>query len=138
MEEGIMGLAAQIVAAHVARNSLAAEQLPGLIREVYRMLVTVQAGPVTEPKPQPAVAVRKSVAGDHIVCLDCGQSFRMLKRHLLADHSLTTADYRQKWSLPATYPMVAPEYAAERSKLAKASGLGRRPEEMPKKKSKKK
>jgi predicted transcriptional regulator len=119
-------LTAQIVSAHVATNDVAVDQLPGLIRNVHQALATagqVSAEPV---RAQPAVAANKSVFADHILCLDCGQSFKMLKRHLSTDHQMTPDEYRAKWDLPPSYPMVAAEYAATRSKLAKDNGLGRK------------
>jgi predicted transcriptional regulator len=102
------------------------DQLPGLIRNVHQALATagqVSAEPVRAP---PAVAANKSVFADHILCLDCGQSFKMLKRHLSTDHQMTPDEYRAKWDLPPSYPMVAADYAATRSKLAKDNGLGRK------------
>ena len=135
MENEIISLTTRIVSAHIAANNISAGELPGLIRSVHQALAT--AGQ-TSPEPQraePAVAVKKSVFADHILCLDCGGSFKMLKRHISADHRMTPDEYRTKWNLPASYPMVAPEYAASRSKMAKASGLGRKKEapEPPKK-----
>src|ERR1700722_9873820 len=90
------------------------------------MLATVDQVPVDPIKVEPAVAVKKSVFADHILCLDCGQSFKMLKRHLSTDHQMTPDQYRLKWNLPPSYPMVAADYAATRSQLAMASGLGRK------------
>jgi predicted transcriptional regulator len=126
VEHQIITLTADIVSAHVANNDVAVNQLAGLIREVHRMLATVEQVPVDPIKAEPAVAVKKSVFADHILCLDCGQGFKMLKRHLSTDHQMTPEQYRAKWDLPPTYPMVAAEYAATRSKLAKDAGLGRR------------
>jgi predicted transcriptional regulator len=126
VEDQIIGLTAQIVSAHVATNDVAVDQLPGLIRNVHQALATagqVSAEPV---RAQPAVAAKKSVFADHILCLDCGQSFKMLKRHLSTDHQMTPDEYRGKWDLPPSYPMVAADYAATRSKLAKDNGLGRK------------
>jgi predicted transcriptional regulator len=128
LENEIIGLTAQIVSAHVAANDVSLDQLPALIRSVHQTLVSVAQASVEPIKPEPAVALKKSVFADHILCLDCGQSFKMLKRHLSADHQMTPDQYRTKWGLPPSYPMVAPEYAAARSKLALASGLGRKPE----------
>lgn len=126
MEDQVISLTAQIVSAHVATNDVAVDQLPGLIRNVHQALATagqVSAEPV---RAQPAVAAKKSVFADHILCLDCGQSFKMLKRHISTDHQLTPDEYRTKWDLPPSYPMVAADYAATRSKLAKDNGLGRK------------
>jgi predicted transcriptional regulator len=126
VEHQFRSLTAQIVSAHVANNNVAVDQLAGLIREVYQMLATVEQVPVDPIKAEPAVEVKKSVFADHILCLDCGQSFKMLKRHISTDHQMTPDEYRAKWDLPPTYPMVAAEYAATRSNLAKDSGLGRK------------
>jgi predicted transcriptional regulator len=136
VEDEIVSLTARIVSAHIANNNVPVDQLPGLIRDVHQALATVgQTAP--EPiKAEPAVDVKKSVFPDHLVCLECGQSLKMLKRHLATDHYMTPEEYRAKWGLPHTYPMVAPEYAATRSKLALASGLGRKveaPQPRPKK-----
>jgi predicted transcriptional regulator len=126
MEEQIMDLTAQIVSAHVANNGVAVQQLPEFIRAVYQTLATVVQAPVEPIKAEPAVSVRKSLFPDHIVCLDCGATYTMLKRHIRTDHELTPDQYRLKWQLPHDYPMVSAEYAATRSQLAKDSGLGRK------------
>jgi predicted transcriptional regulator len=126
VEDRIISLAAQIVSAHVANNDVAVQQLPAFIREVHRALATVGQAVLEPIKPEPAVAVKKSVFADHILCLDCGKSFKMLKRHLSTDHQMTPDEYRIKWGLPPSYPVVAADYAATRSTLAKASGLGRK------------
>jgi predicted transcriptional regulator len=126
VENRVISLTAQIVSAHVANNDVAVQQLSAFIREVHQALVTVGQVVVEPTKPEPAVAVKKSVFADHVLCLDCGQSFKMLKRHLSTDHQMTPDQYRTKWGLPPSYPMVAAEYAATRSRLAKASGLGRK------------
>ena len=122
---GVLGLTAKIVSAHISKSQLAAAALPELIQSVYRSLAT--AGTL-EPAPAPltpAVPVRKSVFPDHIVCLEDGRKLKMLKRHLQTSFGMTPEQYRQKWDLPASYPMVAPNYASQRSSLAKQSGLGR-------------
>jgi predicted transcriptional regulator len=134
LEDQIRSLTARIVSAHVAANDVSADQLPSLIREVYHALATVGQASAEPVKPAPAVAVKKSVFPDHIICINCGQSFRMLKRHISTDHQMTPDQYRAKWELPPSYPMVAAEYAAIRSKLAKESGLGRKIEAPPPKK----
>ena len=121
----ILGLAAQIVSAHVRHNSVAADALPRLIQEVYRALVNIGQQP-TQEKAAPAVPVKQSIRQDRIVCLEDGKSFSMLKRHLMTDHKLTPQQYREKWGLPRDYPMVAPNYAKTRSALAKKIGLGRK------------
>ena len=126
MEEQIMDLTAQIVSAHVAHNGVAVQQLPEFIRAVYQTLATVGQAPVEPIRPKSAVDAKKSVFADHILCLDCGKSLKMLKKHIATDHQMTPEEYRTKWGLPPSYPMVAADYAATRSKLAKDSGLGQR------------
>ena len=128
MEDQIKSLTAQIVSAHIANNNVAAQELPALIRGVHQALSTVGQVSAEPVKREPSVAVKKSIFSDHILCLDCGGSFKMLKRHIGADHDMTPDEYRTKWDLPSSYPMVAPDYAATRSSLAKASGLGRKVE----------
>jgi predicted transcriptional regulator len=125
MSEDVLGLTAQIVSAHVTKNPVPVEDLPALIREVYKTLSTV--GEVAAPAgvPKPAVPVTKSVFPDYIVCLEDGKQMTMLKRHLMTEHNMTVDQYRAKWSLPSNYPMVAPNYAETRSTLAKKMGLGR-------------
>jgi predicted transcriptional regulator len=101
-------------------------QLLALIRSVHHTLSSVGRAAVEPIKIEPAVAVNKSAFADHILCLDCGQRFKMLKRHISTDHHMTPDEYRTRWGLPPSYPMVAAEYAATRSTLAKKSGLGRK------------
>jgi len=127
----IISLTTQIVSAHVANNETSPDQLPTLIRDVHQALATVGQASAEPIKAEPAVDVKKSVFSDHIVCLECGVSMKMLKRHLATDHGMTPDEYRAKWGLPHTYPMVAPEYAAKRSQLAKDAGLGRKVEAPP-------
>jgi predicted transcriptional regulator len=122
----VLGLAAQIVSAHVRHNAVPPEALPQLIQEVYRALVNVGRQPAQAERPTPAVSVKQSIRPDRIVCLEDGKSFSMLKRHLMTDHKLTPQQYREKWGLPRDYPMVAPNYAQTRSALAKKIGLGRK------------
>ena len=126
MQDRVINLTAQIVSAHVVANEVSADQLPGLIRNVHQALATVEQASAEPATAEPAVSVKKSVFADHILCLDCGQSFKMLKRHISTDHQMTPDEYRAKWKLPPSYPMVAAEYAATRSKLAKDNGLGRK------------
>ena len=120
-------LAAEIVSAFVSNNSLPATELPALIGSVHHALNVLASGaaqPVTEEPKAPAVAIKKSVQPDYIVCLDDGKRFKSLKRHLRTVYGLTPEQYRAKWGLPSSYPMVAPNYAATRSELAKRLGLG--------------
>lgn len=124
-EDTLLTLTADIVAAHVSNNSVAVNDLPNLIQNVHQALSGISAGkPEAEEKASPAVSVRSSVKPDSIACLECGQKQKMLKRHLSTAHNMTPAEYRQKFSLPATYPMVAPNYAEQRRTLAKSIGLG--------------
>jgi predicted transcriptional regulator len=123
----VLQLTAQIVAAHASHNQVTAEALLRMIESVYATLAAVGAGTPAPEKPQPAVPVKRSVFPDHIVCLEDGKKLKMLKRHLMTTYNLTPEQYREKWGLPASYPMVAPDYAARRSTLAKKIGLGRKP-----------
>ena len=123
----ILGLTSKIVAAHVSNNSVALSDLPTVIREVYQTLsVLGGAAPAAAEKPTPAVSNKKSITPDYIVCLEDGKKLKMLKRHLRTAYNMSPEDYREKWGLPADYPMVAPSYAKQRSKLAKQIGLGTR------------
>ena len=125
-EETVRALTVQIVCAHIGNNTVSPTDLPKLINDVHQALV--KAGePVAPPHGEPAVPVRQSVKADHLVCLECGQRFSMLKRHLRVDHQTTPVEYRRKWELPRSYPLVAPDYAKVRSGLAKKIGLGRLP-----------
>jgi len=124
MDQTIMSLAAQIVSAHIGNNAVPADQLPALIREVHKTLATVSQSTVESTKAEPAVPVKKSAVADHLVCLACGKHFKTLKRHLTTDHNLTPHDYRNKFGLPVSYPMVAPDYAKVRSAMARRIGLG--------------
>ncbi|MBH0237108.1 MucR family transcriptional regulator [Methylobrevis albus] len=122
----VIDLAAEIVAAYVSNNTVPASELPSLIFEVVGALNRVHGGPVeSEPEPvKPAVPLKKSVTPDYIICLEDGKKFKSLKRHLRTHYNLSPEEYREKWGLPADYPMVAPNYAAARSELAKKMGLG--------------
>ena len=123
----IVSIAADIVAAYVSNNPLPVAELPKLIGDIHAALRGIGT-PATEPvaKQEPAVSIRKSVTPDYIICLEDGKKFKSLKRHLATHYNLSPDEYRQKWNLPSDYPMVAPNYAAARSALAKASGLGRK------------
>jgi predicted transcriptional regulator len=129
----LLGLTAEIVAAHVSNNPVALGDLPNLIQDVYRTLSTV-GRPVAEPepeRPQPAVPIKKSVTPEYLVCLEDGKKLKMLKRHLQTSYNLTPDQYRERWGLPTDYPMVAPNYAKHRSSLAKKIGLGTKPRGRP-------
>lgn len=124
--QNLIELTADIVAAYVANNQLDGVQLGDLISSVHDSLVKLTTGasePVAEPQ-QPAVPVKRSVTPDYIICLEDGKKFKSLKRHLRTSYDLTPEQYRAKWGLPSDYPMVAPNYAASRSALAKSMGLG--------------
>ena len=123
----VLGLTAQIVSAHVSNNPVAADSLPSLIQDVYRTLAGIGREPVQPERPQPAVAIKKSVFADHIVCLEDGKKLKMLKRHLKTAYNMTPEQYRERWGLAPDYPMVAPNYARHRSSLAKKIGLGTKP-----------
>ncbi|MBV9634558.1 MAG: MucR family transcriptional regulator [Methylobacteriaceae bacterium] len=122
-------MAAEIVSAYVSNNSLPAGELPALLQAVHASLEKIGTGGAVEPQlqaKQPVVPVKKSVGTDFIVCLECGRKFKSLKRHLQTAHGLNPDEYRTKWSLNRSYPMVAPAYANARSTLAKQMGLGQK------------
>jgi len=125
-ESNEIELAADIISAYVRKNAVRPADLPGLIADVHGALVRVSAGadPVLAEAPKPAVPIKKSVFPDFIVCLDDGKKFKSLKRHLHTAYDMTPEQYREKWGLASDYPMVAPNYAAQRSALARSSGLG--------------
>ena len=125
IQETLVTLTADIVAAHVSNNSVAVSDIPVLIQNVHGALAglgRVAAEP--EVKQEPAVSIRSSVKPDYIVCLEDGKKLKMLKRHLMTHYQMTPEQYRAKWNLPADYPMVAPNYAEQRRTLAKKIGLG--------------
>lgn len=122
----LLALTAQIVSAHVSHNTVGAADLAGLIRDVHATLSGLASGAAAAPaeKPTPAVPVKKSVHPDYLICLEDGKKLKMLKRHLKSAFNMTPEQYRERWGLPPDYPMVAPNYAAKRSELAKRIGLG--------------
>jgi predicted transcriptional regulator len=124
--KGFIDLTAEIVSAYVGNNTTPASELPSLIGQVHAALVRVSEGQVpAAPAPaKPAVPVKKSLTAEYIVCLEDGKKFKSLKRHLRSKYNMTPEQYREKWNLPADYPMVAPNYAVTRSALAKKMGLG--------------
>lgn len=131
MDRGeLLALTTEIVASHVANNDVPVSDLPQLIKQVYSTLSHLSSGAaaaaIAEARPKPAVSIKKSVTPDYIVCLEDGKKLKMLKRHLMTSYKLTPDQYRQRWGLPADYPMVAPNYAKQRSQLAKKIGLGTR------------
>ena len=124
----LLGLASDIVAAHVSNNPVPLGELPGLIETVYGTLSGLSQ-PEAEPEVElkPAVNPKKSITDDYIICLEDGKKLKMLKRHLKTAYDMTPEDYRAKWNLPHDYPMVAPSYSKKRQQLAKKNGLGRKP-----------
>jgi predicted transcriptional regulator len=124
----LLVLTTEIVSSHVANNSVSLGDLPQLIQQVYATLAGIGGTPVTTgQRPQPAVSVKKSVTPDYIVCLEDGRKLKMLKRHLKTAYNMSPEEYRERWQLSADYPMVAPNYAKQRSSLAKKIGLGTKP-----------
>lgn len=126
-KENVLELATDLVAAYVSNNQVDADDLPDLLETVYKsMLSVVSEDPnQSKEKPVPAVPVENSVTDDYIICLEDGQPYKSLKRHLRTKFELTPKAYREKWGLPMDYPMVAPNYSIERSRLAKRTGLGK-------------
>ena len=127
-DNDLIDLSADIVCAYVSHNALSVTDLPKLIADVHSALRGLGANAVAEPAEElkPAVPVKKSIAADYIICLEDGKKFKSLKRHLRTHYNLSPEEYREKWGLPADYPMVAPNYSATRSRLAKDNGLGRK------------
>ena len=123
----LLTLTTEIVAAHVSNNTVALGDLPHLINQVYGSLATMGTAPAAPAaRPQPAVSIKKSVQPDYIVCLEDGKKLKMLKRHLKTAYNMSPEAYRERWGLSPDYPMVAPNYARQRSRLAKEIGLGTR------------
>ena len=127
-DNDLIDLTADIVCAYVSHNALSVTDLPKLIADVHAALRGLGSAPVAEAAEElkPAVPVKKSIAPDYIICLEDGKKFKSLKRHLRTHYNLSPEEYREKWGLPADYPMVAPNYSATRSRLAKDNGLGRK------------
>jgi predicted transcriptional regulator len=127
-QSDIIEFTAEIVTAYVSNNSVSATELPALIAEIHASLsgLLIEQTALPAEKPIPAVPVKKSMTDDYIICLEDGKKFKSLKRHLMSHYGMTPEEYRAKWDLPADYPMVAPNYAATRSNLAKQMGLGRK------------
>ena len=121
-------MTADIVSAYVAHNAVLAADLPDLITSTYRTLsgLSINADGPTQAELKPAVSIKRSIQPDFIVCLEDGKKLKMLKRYLRTQYNMTPDDYRRKWSLPADYPMVAPNYSKQRSKFAKNIGLGQK------------
>ncbi len=132
LERGeVLALTTEIVASHVSNNDVSVGDLSQLIREVYDTLSGLAVGAsgasLAQERPQPAVPIKKSITSDYLICLEDGKKLKMLKRHLKTSYDLTPEQYRERWGLPADYPMVAPNYAKQRSQLAKKIGLGTKP-----------
>lgn len=125
----LLRMTTEVVSAYLGHNALSAAQIPDVIKAVHGSLQSLQGsvGEGAQDSLRPAVPIKKSVMPDHIVCLEDGRKLKMLKRHLRTTYGLTPDEYRAKWGLPADYPMVAPNYAAQRSAFAKKIGLGRKP-----------
>jgi len=125
-ESGYLQLTANIVSAYVSNNTVASAEIPNLIAQVYSALMRISSGQTVPPAEplKPAVAIKRSVTPEYIVCLEDGKKFKSLKRHLRTQYGITPEQYREKWGLPPDYPMVAPNYAEARSQLAKQMGLG--------------
>jgi predicted transcriptional regulator len=126
----LLRMTAQIASAYVGKNPVSSGQLPDVIKAVYASMAGLDTPAAAAGTPKPAVALKKSITPDYIVCLEDGKKLKMLKRHLRTAYGLTPEQYRQKWGLPADYPMVAPNYAEQRSVFAKKIGLGRKPGQM--------
>ena len=124
--QDLLSFTTEIVAAHLSNNSVSPQEIPSLIEKVYKTLASVNSenAQISTERPQPAVPIRKSVMPDYLICLEDGKKLKMLKRHLMTAYKMTPEQYRERWGLPADYPMVAPNYARQRSKLAKDIGLG--------------
>ncbi|HEY9078682.1 MucR family transcriptional regulator [Magnetovibrio sp.] len=120
-------LTTEIVASYVSNNTVAIGELPMVIHEVYKALTGLDTQVAQPERPKPAVPVKKSVMPDYIICLEDGKQLKMLKRHLKTAYNMSPEEYRERWGLPADYPMVAPSYAKHRSALAKKIGLGTKP-----------
>lgn len=123
----LITLTSEIVTAHVANNNVAVSDVALLIQTTYGALSGLDSKAEVAPLPEPAVSIRASIKPDYIVCLEDGKKMKMLKRHLMTAYGMTPDDYRERWGLPADYPMVAPSYAEKRRELAKKIGLGRKP-----------
>jgi len=127
-KDDVMKMAVDIVSAYVSNNPLPSTQITEIIRSVFGTLDSLGAGAadMREEAPKPAVPIKKSVTADYLICLEDGKKLKMLKRHLRTNYGMTPDEYKSKWGLPADYPIVAPNYASQRSAFAKKIGLGRK------------
>ena len=125
-ESSYIQLTANIVSAYVSNNTVPSAEIPNLIGQIHSALLRVSGGQAPTPAEplKPAVPLKRSITSDYLVCLEDGKKFKSLKRHLRTQYGMTPEQYREKWALPPDYPMVAPNYAAARSQLAKQMGLG--------------
>ena len=122
--DSTLSLATKLASSYLGNNKVARDELPGLISRLHETLTKLESGEIVN---EPAVPVDKSVKRSQIICLECGKGQKMLKRHLMSGHGLTADDYRARWGLARDYPLVAPNYAKQRSEMAKKIGLGRKP-----------
>lgn len=123
----LLSMTAEVVASYVSNNTIPADEIPSVIEQTYKALSEVGVqGVSSADRPQPAVPINRSITNDFLICLEDGKKLKMLKRHLKTAYNMTPEQYRERWGLPADYPMVAPSYAQRRSKLAKDIGLGTR------------
>ena len=123
----LLSLTTEIVSSHLSNNTVSSNEIPDLIDKVHKTLSNINSnGSGSGEPPQPAVSIKKSVTPDYLICLEDGKKLKMLKRHLKTSYGMTPDEYKERWGLPADYPMVAPNYAKQRSKLAKEIGLGRK------------
>lgn len=129
--ELLISLTADIVVAHVSNNDVEDADLPTLITNVHFALANLGHAQVAPARPEPAVSIRASIKPDHLVCLEDGKKLKMLKRYLRTNYNLSPEEYRARWGLPDSYPMVAPDYSDKRRELAKSLGLGRKPGQRP-------
>ncbi len=121
----LLSMTTDVVSSYVSNNTVSIDDIPSLVEQVFRSLSNVTTdGSATADRPQPAVPIKRSITPDYIICLEDGKKLKMLKRHLKTAYNMTPEQYRERWGLPADYPMVAPSYAARRSELAKDIGLG--------------
>ena len=124
--QDLLLMTAELIKSYISGNTVSPDALPGLIKELHQRLVNLNS-PEAEAVLKSAVSIRRSIKNDQIICLECGKGHKMLKRHLTTSHGLTVDAYREHWNLPDNYPVVAADYAAQRSKIAKKIGLGRKP-----------
>lgn len=123
--EELLHLTTEIVSSYVAHNNVGTQEISPVIENVYKTLMNLGSEPdAMMDRPQPAVPIKKSIQPDYLICLEDGKKLKMLKRHLKTAYNMSPEEYRERWGLPADYPMVAPNYAERRSKLAKDIGLG--------------